>query len=101
MIGWLIVVILITVGWIAWPVLQKTLISEQLQDPMQDPVAYWQHQKQELYQSIRELDFDFETGKLSKQDYQELRKSIEKETIEAMKQLDQAKQTWANMEQNL
>ncbi len=98
---WFIVIALMVIGWIAWPVLRKTIVSEPLQNSMQDPIAYLESQKEMLYQSIRELDFDFETGKLSKQDYQDMRAKIEHDTIDVMKQMDRAKAKWATMEKDL
>lgn len=45
-------------------------------------------QKDTLYVAIRDLDFDYHTGKVDDQDYVELRQSLEGEAIETLQALD-------------
>ena len=51
--------------------------------------------------SLKDLDFDFETGKLSKEDYQGLRKKYEAETIDVLKQIDAEKELWDKFQDKL
>ncbi len=44
--------------------------------------------KDMLYTAIRDLDFDYHTGKVDEQDYIELRQSLEDEAIATLRQLD-------------
>lgn len=53
-----------------------------------------QAKRSELMLTLRELDFDFEMGKLSKEDYQQLRKKYELETVETLKNIDQENMKW-------
>lgn len=46
-------------------------------------------QKATLYTAIHDLDFDFRTGKVDQQDYEELRSQLEKEAATVLRQLDQ------------
>ena len=45
-------------------------------------------QKEMLYVAIRDLDFDFQTGKVDQKDYDELRRQLEREAIYILRQLD-------------
>ena len=45
-------------------------------------------QKEMLYVAIRDLDFDFQTGKVDQQDYGELRRQLEREAVHILRQLD-------------
>jgi hypothetical protein len=47
-------------------------------------------QKEMLYGAIRDLDFDFQTGKVDQQDYTELRQQLEREALHILRQLDAA-----------
>ena len=48
--------------------------------------------KEETLISIKELEFDFNTEKISESDYQELRKKLEAEATELIGRLDQLEQ---------
>ena len=45
-------------------------------------------QKEMLYVAIRDLDFDFQTGKVDQKDYSELRRQLEREAVYILRQLD-------------
>ena len=47
-------------------------------------------QKEMLYGAIRDLDFDFQTGKVDQKDYAELRQQLEREAVHILRQLDAA-----------
>lgn len=44
-------------------------------------------QKETLYTAIRDLDFDFQTGKVDQKDYAELRQHLEGEALQLLRQL--------------
>ena len=44
-------------------------------------------QKEMLYGAIRDLDFDFQTGKVDQKDYAELRQQLEGEAVQVLRQL--------------
>jgi hypothetical protein len=45
-------------------------------------------QKEVLYTAIRDLDFDYHTGKVDRQDYTTLRQQLEDEAIQTLRALD-------------
>lgn len=45
-------------------------------------------QKDMLYTAIRDVDFDFQTGKMETRDYQQLRQQLEGEAAQILRQLD-------------
>jgi len=47
-------------------------------------------QKEMVYGAIRDLDFDFQTGKVDQKDYAELRQQLESEAVQILRQLDAA-----------
>lgn len=47
--------------------------------------------KEAIYQSIKDLEFDFKTAKLSEEDYGELREKLEGEAITILKAIDETK----------
>lgn len=47
-----------------------------------------QERKEQLYSSIKELDFDQQLGKLSAEDHARLRGQLESQALEVMQQLD-------------
>lgn len=49
-----------------------------------------EEKKRAAYSAIKELEFDFHMGKLTKEDYSELRSHYEKDAIEVLKQLDKS-----------
>ncbi len=51
--------------------------------------------------TLKDLDFDFETGKLSKENYQSLRTKYEQETIDVLRQIDVEKDLWEKFQNNL
>jgi len=45
-------------------------------------------QKEMLYVAIRDLDFDFQTGKVDQKDHAELRQQLEREAVQILRQLN-------------
>ena len=61
-------------------------------DPDSDEYKHLLVRKEETLISIKELEFDFNTEKVSESDYQELRKKLEAEATELIGRLDQLEQ---------
>jgi hypothetical protein len=47
-----------------------------------------QQRKEEVYAAIKEMDFDLEMGKISEDDYQELKSQYKAKALEILKELD-------------
>ncbi|MCB1197020.1 MAG: hypothetical protein KDK51_01500 [Deltaproteobacteria bacterium] len=76
----------------------KNTHKEFLHEEAIDPIAALMQKKENLLQSMRELDFDFETGKISAQDYKELRATTQAQTVQVLKDIEQAQMRWQEME---
>ncbi len=57
-------------------------------DPSASVRAGLLRQKDTLYTAIRDLVFDFQTGKVDQQDYVELRQQLEREAVQVLRLLD-------------
>ena len=86
-----VVVVLLVVGIPLFGKLQLKKLVEAV-DPDSDEYKHLLVRKEETLISIKELEFDFNTEKISESDYQELRKKLEAEATELIKRLDQLEQ---------
>lgn len=58
-------------------------------------------EKASLVLALKELDFDYETGKLSKDDYASLRDRYEARAVDVMKQLDEIESQWVEVQKHI
>ncbi|MCB0272507.1 MAG: hypothetical protein KDD46_05785 [Bdellovibrionales bacterium] len=100
MIWIFICIVILSITLVTWPLWHQNNKDIKLSDDIH-PVNTLLHQKENLLQSIRELDFDFETGKVSNADYQMLRQKIESETIEVLKKLETTNARWIELENKI
>ncbi len=49
-------------------------------------------QKESVYASLKELEFDYQTGKLSRDDYEEVRSDLESMALSLLKRADRVKE---------
>ena len=83
----LVVGILIVVGI---PLFGK-LSAVRLFSPRSPVVEEYQHllvRKEEILLSIKELEFDFKIGKISREDFDQMMKTLENEALEVLEKLD-------------
>ena len=62
--------------------------------PKPEPVLPWQHledRKARIYENLRDLQFEFRVGKLSDEDYQHTKQSLQKELAATMAEMDALK----------
>ena len=86
-----VVIVLLVVGIPLFGKLQLKKLIETV-DPESDEYKHLLVRKEETLISIKELEFDFNTEKISESDYQELRKKLEAEATELIEKLDQLEQ---------
>ena len=86
-----VVIVLLVVGIPLFGKLQLKKLVEAV-DPDSDEYKHLLVRKEETLISIKELEFDFNTEKISESDYQELRKKLEAEATELIEKLDQMEQ---------
>ncbi|MBT3184869.1 MAG: hypothetical protein HOI59_01880 [Nitrospina sp.] len=84
----LITAILLVVGIPLFGKLKLKKLVEAV-DPISDKYGHLLVRKEETLISIKELEFDFSTDKISGPDYKELRHRLESEAAEIMESLDQ------------
>ena len=87
----LIVAILLVVGIPLFGKLKLKKLVEAV-DPTSDKYKHLLVRKEETLISIKELEFDFSTDKISAPDYKELRHRLEAEATEILERLDQLEQ---------
>ena len=87
-----IVVVLLLVGIPLFGKLQFKKLVETV-DPHSDEYKHLLVRKEETLISIKELESDLNTEKISDSDYQELRKKLEAEANEIIERLDQLEQS--------
>ena len=84
------IICLMAIGLVAWvgePLIRRvSYTSHGCED--NDDTASLLLQKEMLYVAIRDLDFDFQTGKVDQKDYDELRRQLEREDVDILRQLD-------------
>jgi hypothetical protein len=86
-----VVVVLLLVGIPLFGKLQLKKLVEAV-DPDSDEYKHLLVRKEETLISIKELEFDLNTEKISESDYKELRKKLEAEATELIEKLDQLEQ---------
>ena len=86
-----VVAVLLIVGIPLFGKLQYKKLVEAA-NPQNDEYKHLLVRKEETLISIKELEFDLTAEKISNADYQELRKRLEAEANEIIKQLDQLEQ---------
>lgn len=92
--------------WAAWFVLHplyrniKTDLAMYM-DEVPDTQKNLQLRRSELMLTLKDLDFDFETGVLSKEDYKALRDKYQHETVLILKQIDDEKDQWEEFKKKL
>lgn len=87
----LIIAILLAVGIPVFGKLKSKKLVEAV-DASSDTYKHLLVRKEETLISIKELEFDFSTDKISEPDYKELRHKLEKEATEILERLDHLEQ---------
>jgi hypothetical protein len=87
----LLIMVLIAAGlviFIGEPFVRR-YTPETLDSAQDQEVEQLTLQKEMLYTAIRDLDFDYHTGKVDEEDFTELRSRLENEAIETLRALDE------------
>ena len=94
----LIILIFSIMVLLMYPLFQKEALDLIYLDYVVDERKQLKQKKANIIMIIKELDFDYETGKLSKEDYKNLRDKYEAQAVGTMKALELEEQ---NREQYL
>ncbi len=76
---------IIAIGFVAWPLWQP---STALRLDDDSPLTELMQRKDSVLLSIKELEFDYQTGKLSLEDYQRLDQRLRQQAISLLRQLE-------------
>ena len=60
------------------------------------PFAHLDERKRAIYENLRDLQFEYRVGKLSDEDYQNIKKDLQKELAAVLAEVDQVKQRVLN-----
>ena len=80
-----------TLAFIVQPFFSRNIEREFENYYEETPLHILMGRKEAIYQSIKDLEFDFKTAKLSEEDYGELREKLESEAITILKAIDETK----------
>lgn len=61
-------------------------------DPVEEEYKHWLVRKEEILLSIKELEFDHKTGKLSGEDYDRMNKKLEAEAVAVLASIDRVEE---------
>jgi len=81
--------ILVIVGyWIFHPLFRPKPTEGLSPQMREDREKALQQRKEDVYAAIKEMDFDFEMGKISEEDYRELKSQYKGKALKILKELD-------------
>ena len=89
----IVVIIIMALGLVVWvgePLVRRGRLREAAVDAQGDVIERLTLQKETLYTAIRDLDFDLQTGKVDADDHAVLRRQMEEEAADILRQLDLA-----------
>ena len=89
----IVVIVVMAIGLVAWigePLVRRGRMQEAEADAQADAIERLTLQKETLYTAIRDLDFDHQTGKVDAEDHAALRRQMEAEAADILRQLDLA-----------
>ena len=89
----MVVIVVMAIGlvvWVAEPLVRRGRMRETAADIQGDVIERLTLQKETLYTAIRDLDFDHQTGKVDAEDHAVLRRQMEAEAVDVLRQLDLA-----------
>lgn len=84
-IGIALVLAVLAIGFVAWPLWRPATLLRVDED---NPLTELVQRKDALLLSIKELEFDYQTGKLSAADYQRLDQRLRHQAIGFLRQLE-------------
>jgi hypothetical protein len=78
-------------AFVLHPLLRRPSRAEKLDAKMNGAVGNLEEQRDAVYAALKELDFDFQTGKLSSEDYETLRQQYRQQAVAILQQIDEVK----------
>jgi len=85
----LLLIIAVSVGFVVQPLLRNTPGMPQRKSGRRNQLAELQAQRDTLLAAIKDLEFDYEMGKLSEDDYSRMNARFRREAAAILQQIDQ------------
>ena len=82
----LIVAVLLTIGTIAFTLLVRS--QDVPEAPPVSPTQHLEEHKAQIYDNLRDLQFEYRLGKLSDEDYQKTKLDLQKELAKVLAEID-------------
>lgn len=85
----ILIILIVVVSWVSLPLLRserREVFSFRKRRKHDEQTL--QEKKEDVYAAMKEMEFDFEMGKISEEDYQELRSQYKVKALEILKELD-------------
>ena|SRR5271165_5387850 len=80
------VAVLVALGALGWTILVRG--KDIPEAPPVSPTAHLEERKAQIYENLRDLQFEFRVGKLSDGDYQKTKLDLQKELAKVMAEID-------------
>lgn len=80
--------VLLTVGTIAFTLIVRG--KDVPETPPESPVAHLEQRKAQIYENLRDLQFEYRLGKLSDEDYQKTKLDLQRELAKVLAEIDAA-----------
>ena len=82
----LTVAVLLAVGSIAFTLLVR--VKDIPETPAVSPTAHLEQRKAQIYENLRDLQFEYRLGKLSDEDYQKTKVDLQRELAKVLAEID-------------
>lgn len=82
-----VVIALATTAFIGYPFYMKK--QKQVKFDLNNRIVELEARKNEVYTAIKDIEFDYQMGKLSEEDYNELRENYKEEAAKLLSRMDQ------------
>jgi hypothetical protein len=75
--------------WVGYPLLKPRKFDSPIEPNSEDSLANVKIEKEEIYSAIKEMELDHKMGKLSQEDYLNLREKYRDKAIGSLKRMDE------------
>lgn len=84
-----IAILALTLLFIAYPLYNRRLVETGGSDVMESELTDLLYRKEAVYIALKDLEFDYKTGKLDDSDYQEMKSKFEAEAVGLLGRIDE------------
>lgn len=94
-IAMIALLVAVTLWWVLHPLWGRVapVQLEQINSPARQTLAELEQYRNSVYAAIKDLELDFETGKIGAEDYRQVRAQLTRQAADLLKRLDRLSQT--------